>query len=139
MEHRTPAKLVDLTTEALRIAKEEERLIQAKVNQGDLAPIEAVRVKAATLSAQVALVDAENAYNRRKESLLVLLGEQPNQDILLQSHTPDMGSFNIDVDTARYRDRQGVEQQPHHPTTEVGIQIAEDNLRKMPNMPSFQN
>ena len=78
-------KLIDLANEALRIAKEEERLIQAKVDQGDLAPIEAVRVKAATLSAQLALVDAKNAYESSKESLLLLLGEQPNQDITIES------------------------------------------------------
>ena len=122
-------KLIDLANEALRIAEEEERLIQAKVNQGDLAPIEAVRVKAATLSAQLALVDAQNAYESSKESLLLLLGEQPNQDITLESRTPDLGTFGIDVE---HPDTELQKVQDHNPTLKrlrLSIQIAEENLQ----------
>ncbi len=122
-------KLIDLANEALRIAKEEERLIQAKVDQGDLAPIEAVRVKAATLSAQLALVDAQNAYESSKESLLLLLGEQPIQDILLESRTPDLGTFGIDVE---HPDTELQKVNDHNPTLKrlrLSIQIAEENLQ----------
>ena len=122
-------KLIDLANEALRVAKEEERLIQAKVDQGDLAPIEAVRVKAATLSAQLALVDAKNAYESSKESLLLLLGEQPNQDILLESRTPDLGTFGIDLE---HPDTELQKVTDHNPTLKrlrLSIQIAEENLQ----------
>lgn len=122
-------KLIDLANEALRIAKEEERLIQAKVDQGDLAPIEAVRVKAATLSAQLALVDAKNAYESSKESLLLLLGEQPNQDITLESSTPDLGTFGIDVDNSETELQKVNDRNPTLKRLRLSIQIAEENLQ----------
>ena len=122
-------KLIDLSNEALRIAQEEERLIQAKVEQGDLAPIEAIRVKAATLSAELALVDAQNAFESSKESLLLLLGEAPNQAVSLESDTPDLGTFGIDI-TKIETEIQKV--QEHNPTLKrlrLSIQIAEENLQ----------
>ena len=121
-------KLTDLATESLRIAEEEERLIQAKVEQGELAPIEAIRVQAATLSAKIALVDAENSHLSAKESLLVLLGERPDQEIVLESSTPDMGSFNIDVDHPETEIQTMFENSPTLQRLRLSIQIAEENL-----------
>lgn len=123
------AKLVDLTTEALRIAQEEERLIQAKVDQGDLAPIEAIRVKAATLSAQVAQLDAENGYIAAKESLLLLLGEPPTTELEIQSTTPDMGSFNIDVTQRDVEIDKVLNNNPTIQRLKLAVTISEDNLR----------
>ena len=123
------SKLVYLTTEALRIAQEEERLIQAKVDQGDLAPVEAIRVKAATLSAQVALLDAENGYIAAKESLLLLLGESPTTDLAIASTTPDMGSFGIDVTQTEMEIEKVLNNNPTLQRLELAVTIAEDNLR----------
>ncbi len=121
-------KLIDLANESLRIAQEEERLIQTKVDQGDLAPIEAVRVQAATLSAKLALVDAENAYLSAKESLLVLLGEHPDQDLTLESATPNIGSFNIDVAHPEIELQKMLDNNPTLQRLRLSIQIAEENF-----------
>ena len=53
------SELVRLANESVQIAREEERLVGARVEQEDLAPVELERVKAATLSAQVAALEAE--------------------------------------------------------------------------------
>ncbi len=122
-------KLIDLANESLRIALEEERLIQAKVDQGDLAPIEAVRVQAATLSAKLALVDAENAYLTAKESLLLLLGESPSIEVKIESATPDLGSFAIDVEHPQAEIQKVLDTNPTLKRLRLSIQIAEENLQ----------
>jgi len=81
-------KLVELAKESLKISKEEQRIVQAQVAQGELATVEIDRVEATTLAAQSALIDAENAYLTACESLLLLLGEDSNQQLILTT-TPE--------------------------------------------------
>jgi outer membrane protein TolC len=75
------SKLLLLAEESVKIAQEEQRVVKAKVEQGDLASVEADRVEAATLASKSALIDAENAYISACESLLLLLGEEPDKTI----------------------------------------------------------
>lgn len=123
------AKLVQLTKEALNISLEEERLIQAKVDQGDLAPIEAVRVKAATLTSQVALLDTESAYISAKESLLLLLGESPTLNLILETPTPNLGSFDLQIQETEKEISTVLEQNPTLKRLTLSVSSAEENLR----------
>ena len=89
------AKMVALAEKAIQIAQEEERLIAAKLEQGNVAPMELDRVRAATLTSQVSLLDAQNAYDNAKESLLLLLALSPSTKIELKSPTPELNDLNI--------------------------------------------
>ena len=77
--------LVQLAKDAVELAKEEARLVQSRVEQGDLAPVEADRVAAAALSAESALLDAQNAMRQAEESLLLNIGMPLDTVLSLES------------------------------------------------------
>lgn len=91
------AEMLRLAKESVQIAEEEERLVAARVRQEDLAPVELERVKAATLSARVATLEAEAGLEASLESLLLLLGEESQQEVLLRSEVPNFDIGMVDI------------------------------------------
>ena len=65
-------KLVEIAAQSLRIARDEKRSVQAQIEEGNLPPIEETRMESAELSAQSALIDAQNQYTTLKEQLLLI-------------------------------------------------------------------
>ena len=92
------SEMLRLANESIQIAQEEERLVSARVEQEQLAPVELERVKAATLSAKVAALEAQAGLEASLESLLLLLGEDSQQEILLRSTVPTFDIEAVDVE-----------------------------------------
>ena len=78
-------KLVDISRETLDITQEERRVVIARIEQGDLAPVERARVEAASLEAQSNLLTVEGNAAGAAESLMLLLGVDPGSSVLLSS------------------------------------------------------
>lgn len=92
------SEMLRLANESVQIAQEEERLVQARVEQEDLAPVELERVKAATLTAKVAVLEAEAGLEASVEGLLLLLGEDSQQEVMLSSQVPNFNAGNLDIE-----------------------------------------
>ncbi len=69
--------LVDIARQSLAVAVEEARLVKARVDLGELAPIEQMRVDAAVISARSGLAAAERSAHDTSDILLVLIAEPP--------------------------------------------------------------
>lgn len=124
-------KLVALATEALNIAQEEQRLVEAKVQQGDIAPIEVDRIKATTLSKKLELVDAQNAYLQAKERLLILLGEDSSTTVTMTSSVPDISTLYV-AQTPEEIEKELQLVREHNPTLQrlqVSMQNAEQAVQ----------
>ena len=90
------AKLVDIAEQSLRIARDEKRNVMAQIEEGNLPPIEQTRMESAELTAQSALIDAQNQYITIKEQLLLLLGSSTALDIRPSSSPPAVQDQNYD-------------------------------------------
>ncbi len=91
-------RLVDIAEKSVEVAKEEQRIVAARVDAGDVAPVEAARVQAAGVQAQQALLDSQNLTAAARDALLLALGEQPGQTLELTSNPAPPESVNIDPD-----------------------------------------
>ena len=65
-------------------------MVLARIERGDLAPVERSRVEAAVLSAEVQLLDAQIAAASAGEALLLLIGETPDSEVQLTSAPPQI-------------------------------------------------
>ena len=83
-------KLVEIAQQSLRIARDEKRSVQAQIEEGNLPPIEETRMESAQLSAQSALIDAQNQFITLKEQLLLLLGKPTSGDLRPTSVPPEI-------------------------------------------------
>ncbi len=73
----TMAEFEDIARQALAVAEEEGRVVQAMVDAGQLAPVEATRVQAAVVQSRSALIEAEHSHRVASEALAQLLGADP--------------------------------------------------------------
>ena len=92
------SEMAELAQESVAIALEEERLVQARVAQGNLASVELDRVRAATLRAKVSALETEAGLKTGLERLLLLLGEDSQEDLLLSSEIPNFDVGDIIVE-----------------------------------------
>ena len=69
---------VGISEEALRVAEEEHRITQARVEAGELAPVENTRAEAAVIEAKSNLLSARNARSSASDALSVVLGARPD-------------------------------------------------------------
>lgn len=76
-------RLVEISTETLAVTQEERRVVAARIDRGDLAPVERSRVEAAVLSAESDLLNAQNAATSASEGLLLLLGTHTGDAVTL--------------------------------------------------------
>ena len=90
------SRLVEIATETLNLTKEERRVVLARIDRGDLAPVERSRVEAAVLSSESALLDAQNAAATALESLLLMMGEDPSDALSLTTPPRPVVSHNFD-------------------------------------------
>jgi outer membrane protein TolC len=81
-------RLLVIAEQSLEVAREEQRVVQAQVKLGALAPVESVRVEAAVVTAESNIIQARNAVESAREGLLVLLGEAPSSPIELVLQAP---------------------------------------------------
>jgi len=68
---------VGISEEALQVATEEQRITLARVEAGELAPVENTRAEAAVIEAKSNLLTAQNARGSASDALSVVLGVRP--------------------------------------------------------------
>ncbi|MEL6345897.1 MAG: TolC family protein [Myxococcota bacterium] len=90
----------NISKETVKVTQEERRIVIARIEQGDLAPVERSRVEAAVLDAQSNLLTAQNTTQDAEDALLLLLGEEPGQDVAITSTPALISVGGLDVNAA---------------------------------------
>ena len=94
---RTQRRLAAIAQQAVETAKEEQRVVHAKVEQGTLAPVERARVDAAVVQAQREQLTAEDIARNTEDNLLLLIGESPGTAITLTTEPAEPRTIDIDM------------------------------------------
>jgi len=89
-------QLVDISEQALTVSEEERRIVLAKVDAGDLAPVEKSRVEAAVVQARSALLQAQDNATAAAEALQLLVGDEPDGEV--QAITAPAEPTELDLD-----------------------------------------
>ncbi len=89
--------LVEIAQWSLDTAREEQRVVAAKVSEGTLAASEQARVDALVVQAESALVDARIADRTARDTLLVAVGMPLGQDVALTSEPADPLPVAVDA------------------------------------------
>lgn len=88
-----------LSEEALSVAREEERIVRAQLDAGNMAPVELTRVKAAVAQTELALLEANAAHMAASDALAVQLG-LPIGDEIQPTSLPGLWVPDVDLATA---------------------------------------
>ncbi len=104
---RTQAALVAIAEQTLAISEEQHRVTQALVDGGRLAPVEATRAQAAKVQAERALIDARANHAAAQDALLLLLGEDPGQGVVVLSNPEPPARVALDADAVVARVIEG--------------------------------
>lgn len=89
-------RLVTIADQAVAVAEEERRIVLAKVDAGDLAPVERSRVEATLVQARSAQLSARNTAQSAAEALQLLVGAEP--DGLVEAVTVPADPVDLDLD-----------------------------------------
>jgi len=95
---RTQLKLSEIARLAVDTAKEEQRVVYAKVEQGTLAPVERARVDALAVQAEREFLTAMDTAKNTEDSLLLLIGEAPGTPIILTTEPADPIALSLNLD-----------------------------------------
>jgi outer membrane protein TolC len=95
---RTQAALVEIATQTLALSTEQHRVVQALVESGRLAPVEATRAEAAEVQAERALNEARAAHAAAQDGLLLLLGDSPGREVVVSSTPSVPAAVSLDAD-----------------------------------------
>ena len=94
------ANLEAIALESVAVAEEALRVGRAQVEGGTLAPVEGTRLEAALVQAQQAALDAHNNTELAANTLLVAIGESPDQDVSPATPAGDVPAQVIEADAA---------------------------------------
>jgi outer membrane protein len=89
---------VAIAEQTQAVAQEEARVVDARVEQGSLAPVERSRVAAAVVQARSALLTARNEHLAAQDALLILLGEAPGAGVRLTTLPAEAVAVDLDED-----------------------------------------
>jgi outer membrane protein TolC len=81
---------------AVDVAQEEQRVVHARVDAGDLAPVERSRVDALVVQAQSALVSSGNEAQASNDRLLLVMGEPLGETVTLTTEPGSIPSGALD-------------------------------------------
>lgn len=95
---RTQAALVAIAEQTLTISEEQARVVDALVEGGRLAPVEATRARAAAVQAERSVIDARSANAAAQDALAILLGEVPGREIVVVSTPEPPAAVALDAD-----------------------------------------
>lgn len=87
---------VEVSEAAVEVAREEQRIVAAKVAAGALAAVEQLRVDALVVQAESDLVTARSTERFYADTLLVLMGESPGADLALATEPAEPAPVDID-------------------------------------------
>jgi len=93
---RTQTRLRDIAEMAVQTAKEEQRVVYAKVEQGTLAPVERARVDALVVQAERDHLTAKDAAANAEDALLLLISEAPGTPLDLTTEPADPVAMRLD-------------------------------------------
>lgn len=93
-------ELAAISDESAEIAVEAHRIGALRVESGDLAAVEETRLEAASVQARITAMEAHQAANQAADTLLLLMGELPGQDLLPATSVGDVPVFTIDREDA---------------------------------------
>jgi len=96
---RTQQKLAEIARAAVDTAKEEQRIVYAKVEQGTLAPVEKARVDALAVQAEREFLTAVDMAKNTEDSLLLLIGESPGTPLELTTEPAEPIALTLDLST----------------------------------------
>lgn len=91
-------RAVEIAESAVTVAEEEARVVNARVEAGDLAPVEKLRVEASSVQARSALLSARNTEAQAADALLVLVGATPGQGVTPVTAPSNPSAVNLDED-----------------------------------------
>ena len=94
---RTQARLYAIAERAVETAKEEQRVVYAKVEQGTLAPVERARVDALVVQAERDQLTARDAAENAEDALLLLIAEAPGTPLELTTEPADPVAMSLDL------------------------------------------
>lgn len=92
----TMFELQGIARQALEVAEEEGRVVQAMVDAGQVAPMESTRVEAAVVQAKSAVIEAEHGYRAASEALAQLLGADPAE--LIEATSDPVAPVSVTLD-----------------------------------------
>jgi outer membrane protein TolC len=81
---------------AIDVAQEEQRVVHARVDAGDLAPVERSRVDALVVQAQSAFVTAQNEAQTSNDQLLIVIGEPLGDTVELTTEPGSISDTALD-------------------------------------------
>jgi outer membrane protein TolC len=103
----TARKLVTIAEEGMALAEEEMRLVHAKVELGELAPVERSRVDATVLQSESDLLEARHNEQSGEDALLLLIGMDLATDLALVTNPEQPMDHAIDLAAAQQSALEG--------------------------------
>ncbi len=91
-------QLVRIAEQSLAVAEEERRIVLAKVDAGELAPVEATRVEAAVVQARSGLLEANNSRDAAAEALQLMVGVEADGGIVATTAPAEPKPVDLDTD-----------------------------------------
>jgi outer membrane protein TolC len=92
--------LTSIASDAVVVAEEALRVGEAKVEAGELAPVEETRLRAAYVQSQTSALDAQNGVYQAGDSLLLLMGLPSGESIAPATLVGDVVQMSIEIGSA---------------------------------------
>ncbi len=93
-------ELVDIAERQVEVATEALRVGRLRLESGEIAPVERTRLEAALVQAEQELLTARITASQTADSLLLLMGAQPGQEVRPSTPIGDVPPLKIDVAAA---------------------------------------
>jgi cobalt-zinc-cadmium efflux system outer membrane protein len=93
-------RLAEIARASVAVAEEGLRVGKSKVAAGQLAPLEQTRLEAALIQARTSAVEAEHGVFAARDQLLLLMGEQPGQELAPGSAVGDAAAYTLELASA---------------------------------------
>ncbi len=118
--------LLNIAREALAVAQEEHRVVEAMLASGRAAPVEITRVDAAVVQARTDLLEAEASLRQASDTLAVLMGQRPG--VLIQAASEPTAPLPTALDPNRVTEA-ALAQNPDMVLARLNLENAEEDLR----------
>ncbi|TNE86894.1 MAG: TolC family protein [Deltaproteobacteria bacterium] len=89
-------ELAEIAHESVEVAEEALRIGMLRVETGELAEVEKTRLEAALVQARINALEAEQGADQAADSLLLLMGELPGQELLPATEVGEVPVLTID-------------------------------------------
>lgn len=115
-------RLVEILEQAVAVSREEKRVVDLKVKQGTLAPVEGTRADQALVQSQQALVSAREALRTGADTLSLAIGAEPGTTYELT--TAPARPIKLDID-----DEEAIRSALRNNPSLVALRLQEDGAQ----------